>query len=278
LSGCGVSSFAQPGSPSGTDHPWTSVADNVSAGWLYGSSSAVAVLGEPHLRVHYANYPTIMKEIKINRSYLGAGHLARQKKQFAIAGTDPLLLKEQANEALLGDPFMDLEWYETFETGSGRWSTVLGSWSIVTSGSSKVYKSGSSTGTMRTVAGETAWTNQKIEARIKPTAWNGTGSNAALVGRYKDENNMYQVQLLNSNTIELKKKVAGTWTSLKTVAFTIATNTTYTVRFELTGSTLKAYVNGLLKTTSTDTSLASGRAGLSTNTAVAEFDNVRITP
>ena len=148
----------------------------------------------------------------------------------------------------------------------------------MTSGSSKVYKSGSSTGTMRAVAGETAWTNQKIEARIKPTSFNGTGSNVALVGRYTNESNMYQLQLLNSNIIELKKKVAGTWTSLKTVAFTVATNTTYTVRFELTGTTLKAYVNGLLKTTATDSSLASGRAGISTNTTVAEFDNVRITP
>ena len=77
LSGCGVASFAQPGSPSGTDHPWTSVADNVSAGWLYGSSSAIAVLGEPHLRVHYANYPTVMKELKTNR-VLGAAPRAQK--------------------------------------------------------------------------------------------------------------------------------------------------------------------------------------------------------
>jgi hypothetical protein len=219
-----------------------------------------------------------MKELKTNRSYLGAAHFARQKKQFGIAGTDYLILKEQANEALLGDPFMDLEWFENFENGSGRWTTVLGSWSVVTSGSSKVYKSASSTGTMRAVAGEAAWTNLKIEASIKPTAFNGTGSNVALVGRYKDESNMYQLQLLNSNTIELKKKVAGTWTSLKTAAFTVTTNTTYTVRFELSGSTLKAYVNNSLKAIATDGSLTSGRAGVSTNTTVGEFDNVRITP
>jgi hypothetical protein len=278
LSGCAVASFAQPGSPSGTDHPWTSVNDNVSAGWLYGSSNVLAVLGEPHLRVHYAEYPTVMKEVKANHGYLGAAHFARQKKQYAIAGTDFIALKEDANEALLGDPFMDVEWFDGFESGSGRWTTAVGSWSIVTSGSSKVYRSGSSTGTMRTVAGETAWTTQKIEARIKPTAWNGTGSNVALVGRYKDESNMYQLQLLGTNNLELKKKVAGVWTSLTTVAFTVSLNTTYTVRFELSGSTLKAFVNGSLKATVTDTSLTSGRAGLSTNTAIGEYDNVRITP
>ena len=58
------------------------------------------------------------------------------------------------------------------------------------------------------------------------------------------------------------------------IPFTASTGTTYTVRLDVTGSTLNVYVNGTLQLTATDSSLASGAIGLNAFNATGEFDNV----
>jgi len=55
------------------------------------------------------------------------------------------------------------------------------------------------------------------------------------------------------------------------------TDTWYTVRFEVVGSTLKAYVDGVLKDTETDTSLTAGGIALSAVNTTVEFDDVKVT-
>lgn len=105
LDGCGVAGFYQPNSPSWVDTgvaPW----DNLSLAYLYGSSKALAVAGDPHVRGHNANFPIIYRELKVNHAYLGQAHHTRMIQNYADAG--PSDLRENAAEMLLGDPFMDL--------------------------------------------------------------------------------------------------------------------------------------------------------------------------
>jgi hypothetical protein len=106
LDGCAVVGFRQPGSPSYVDTT-TDVDGSVGIAYLYGSSNAVAVMGDPFWRAHYAHYPTMYKLMRLAGQYLGAAHLAQMKKQYAVA-SNWAELRENGGEMLLGDPFMDL--------------------------------------------------------------------------------------------------------------------------------------------------------------------------
>ena len=278
LDGCAVASFAQPGSPSTVDHPWTSVDDNIAASYLYGAASTLAVLGAPHWRGHYSHYPTMYKALKTDRAYLGRAHFVRMQRQYDLAGADPYNLKEQGGEMLLGDPFMDLGWYDGFDGGSARWSTSGGAWSIVSDGG-KVYEQRTLAGTARAVAGESSWTNQRLQASVKITARDGADAVVALLGRYRDSSNFYQLALRLSS-LELRKRSGATWTILATAPVSFATGSWSTIRLEVVGSTLRAYVNGSkkLEITDADHPFASGRVGLSTYNATARFDKVSVAP
>lgn len=105
LYGCGVGGFRQPGSPSAVDT--TVFPDgNLTVSYLYGSSNAVAALGDPFWRGHYAYYPIIYRDMKLYGEYLGRAHLTRMKQLYADS-TSPWELRENGMEMLFGDPFMD---------------------------------------------------------------------------------------------------------------------------------------------------------------------------
>ncbi len=97
----------------------------------------------------------------------------------------------------------------------------------------------------------------------------GLGStNLASVLRWTNSNNYYKAYI-NGSKLVLVKKVSGTLTQLASTAFTAASGTSYTLRFNVTGSTLSAKVwqtgtsepsNWML--TATDNSLSSGSCGL----------------
>lgn len=276
LDGCGVAGFAQPGSPSGVDNPRTLPSDNILLSYLYGSSSALAGLGDPHWRGHYAHFPTVYQSLK-EKTYLGKAHLAQLKRLYAIAGTSPWELREHAGEMLVGDPFMDLSgYYDGFDAGTPRWKVVSGSWSVVTDGS-LVYKQAATTGVARTVTGESTWTTQRVQARVKALSFTGTDNLVSLVSRYRDDGNFYQLALRPAK-IELRKVVGGAWTTIASQPFTLTTGTFYTVKLEAVGTALRGFVNGELKVTATDASHASGKVGFGTFNGAAVFDDLTVTP
>jgi hypothetical protein len=276
LDGCGVAGFAQPGSPSGVDDSWVLPSDNIMVNYLYGSSSALAALGDPHWRGHYAHYPTLYQALKA-KTYLGKAHLTQLKKLYAIAGTSDYDLKEQAGEMLMGDPFMDLSgFYDGFDAGTPRWKVVSGSWSVVTDGS-LVYKQATNTGTARAVTGESTWTTVRAQARVKALSFTGTDNLVSLVGRYKDDGNFYQLAV-RPTKIELRKVVGGAWTTLVSQPFTLTTGKFYTVKLEAVGTALKGYVDGALKVSATDASHATGKVGFGTFNGAAEFDDLTVAP
>jgi len=107
LGGCDAAGFVQPGSTS-SQNTSTAVSQNLSIGYLYGSSKTLVVMSAPALRNHYGNFPLVFRELKVNHAYLGQAHKARMIQNYAEAGGNALVLKDQASEMLLGDPFMDL--------------------------------------------------------------------------------------------------------------------------------------------------------------------------
>jgi hypothetical protein len=167
---------------------------------------------------------------------------------------------------------------DDFEDGnSNGWTTSNGTWAIATDGS-KVYGQ-TGTGTASTVlmsrAGSMTWANQIIEAKVKVKAFGGSSTSyfAAIYGR-SNGTDYYALALRQDGKIAIRK---NTTTLGSAVAAGIAEGIWYTVRLEIVGSTLKAYVNGVLTDTESDTSLAAGGIAVGTVNTTAEFDDVKVT-
>ena len=115
---------------------------------------------------------------------------------------------------------------------------------------------------------------------------NFSGANMGAVLRRTDTNNWYRAYIDGKNLI-IQKKVAGTLTKLKSIAFAATNGTAYTLRFNVVGSTLSAKVwqastteptNWML--TLNDSSLTSGFCGLRTllvSGATAQFTSFQAT-
>jgi alpha-L-rhamnosidase len=129
--------------------------------------------------------------------------------------------------------------------------------------------------TMCSVSGS-GWTNYSLEADVKIT-----NVAAGLVFRSGDSNNCYMWQLsaLNGGKLRPHKKVGGTWSIIKEVNTGTVVNTTYHIKIEANGSTIKTYLGGSLVDTTTDTTFGSGKIGFRQSGADSEtavIDNVMV--
>lgn len=171
-------------------------------------------------------------------------------------------------------PGGDVLFSDDFESGNyDNWNTQNGSWSITTDGT-KVFRQ-SSTSEGRAWLKNYSWNDQSVQARVKVTNFNG--SNRALVcARMTDGNNYYAVAI-QSGKLELRRKVSGSTTSLTSKNMTFSTNTWYTIRLDVVGNTLTAYVNGTQQLSATTSGRNSGGAGLIGMKAAVNFDDVIVT-
>ncbi len=142
---------------------------------------------------------------------------------------------------------------DDFEDGNSTgWTTNGGSWSVVTDGS-RVLRQSSTSSDARALAGTASWTDYSVQARVKPTAFNGSNRFVAVLARVQSSTSYYYLALRSNNTVELKRLVGGSSTTLDTASVGVSAGTLYTLRLEVTGSTLRGYVNGALLTEATDT-------------------------
>jgi pectate lyase len=166
---------------------------------------------------------------------------------------------------------------DDFSDGNATgWSTNGGSWSVTTDGS-RVYRQGGTSSDARALAGTSSWTDYSVQARIKPTAFNGSNRFVALLARVQSSTSYYYLALRSNNTVELKRLDGGSSTTLDTASLPVTAGTWYTVRLDVAGSTLRGYVNGTLLTEATDTRYTAGRIGVATFYAAANVDDVQVT-
>ncbi|GHJ43638.1 silent information regulator protein Sir2 [Catellatospora sp. TT07R-123] len=198
------------------------------------------------------------------------GLLAAATGALTAAAAVVLALSSPAAAAapLFGDDFND--------GNATGWTTSGGTWSVATDGTPAYQQAGTSSDA-RARAGSTGWTDYTVTARVKPTAVNGSNRFVALLARVQSATSYYYVALRSNNTVELKKLVGGSSTTLATGSATFTTGTWYTLSLEVSGSTLRASVNGATPLTATDTQFASGQVGVATYYAGARFDDVAVT-
>lgn len=115
--------------------------------------------------------------------------------------------------------------------------------------------------------------DQIVTASLRPRSFHASGGWVGLTARYVDQQNYYFVLLHSSGKASLRRRLNGQTTILDEAPFTVAAGTSYRVRLDAIGSSLRLYVNGLLLAEAEDAAIPQGRYGLTTYRAVAEFDN-----
>lgn len=165
---------------------------------------------------------------------------------------------------------------ENFEQGNAaNWTPMAGSsFSVVASGASQVYRQSSVAGDAGSFVTTIDWTDQAIEADVKPTAFDGSNRWVGLAVRRTDGNNYYYLTLRQSNVLEIKRMLNGSFVTLASTSMPVTLNRTYRLRLEAVGTLLRAYVDGRLAVEVHDSELTHGHAGVRMYKARADFDNV----
>jgi pectate lyase len=177
----------------------------------------------------------------------------------------------------MSDAYAATLFSDDFEDGNSTgWSASGGSWSVATDGSRVLRQSGTSSDA-RSRAGASTWTDYTVTARVKPTAFSGSNRFVAVLARAQSNTSYYYLALRSNNTVELKKLVGGSSTTLATAALTVSAGSWYTVSLAVSGSSLTGTVNGGTRLTATDTQFRTGGIGVATFYAAASFDDVTVT-
>ncbi|MBB5869833.1 pectin methylesterase-like acyl-CoA thioesterase [Allocatelliglobosispora scoriae] len=169
---------------------------------------------------------------------------------------------------LFGDDFTDGD--------TAGWSKSGGAWSVVADGSNALTQSKVDTDSARLFAGTASWTAYTVQARVKPLSF-GSGGFVAVLARAAGSTTFYRVALRSGNLVELQAVRSGTVTVLGSLSRSITLGEWYQVGVEVSGTTVRGYLNGTLFATGTSTAAASGRIGVQTGYATARFDDVIVT-
>jgi hypothetical protein len=169
---------------------------------------------------------------------------------------------------------------DTFASGSGAaWTSQQGSqFSVVQSGDTRVFRQSSTAGEAGAVLDAYDWTNQSIEADVKPTAVNGSDRWVGLATRRTDASNYYYVTLRSSGIIQLKRMQGGVFATIDSASVPWTLNRTYRLRLESVGTLQRVYVDGSLVLEAWDDALSHGRAALLSYKTAADYDNVIVSP
>ena len=170
---------------------------------------------------------------------------------------------------------------DTFTSGAANWSALDGtaSWSLVTAGGNQQYQGSTSSKSVtgQRVAGTVSWTNYSVSADTFTTTKSASSRGPGILARVVDVNNNYRFSYTSSGRWAIEKVSSGTVTLLaQSAATTLTTNTTYSLRADVNGSSLSFSVNGVLVASATDTTITAGRIGLRVYGAVTLFDNVQV--
>ena len=134
-------------------------------------------------------------------------------------------------------------------------------------------------------AGNVAWTDVIVQARIKILSFNGTSSSyyAGLCARVADASDYYCVVLRDDGNLAIRGDIAGSSGSIgSSTSYGVVTGTWYTVELEVVGSTITASINGTVvlpkagSSAITDSSVTHGGIAVIVDDAVAAFDDATL--
>jgi hypothetical protein len=116
-----------------------------------------------------------------------------------------------------------------------------------------------------------------LTASAKATSTSGSSDNFALVFGWIDPNNYYYARFDESTDVYRKgifRVINGNPTQLAFIYSSITPNTTYDIKIERIGSSIRVYRNGALEAETPDTALVDGKIGVGTKDGRATFDDL----
>jgi hypothetical protein len=152
-------------------------------------------------------------------------------------------------------------------------------WAVVTD-TTRVYRANTLDNNVRlAVNGDSSWTDQIVEARIKVLSFGAISSAylAGICGRFQDVSNYYCAVIRSDGRTSLRGRVDGSSTTLSTGSTDLGTNEWHTLRLEAIGTDLTVYLDGTRQAGTSGALIASGGIALITDNATAVFDDVRVT-
>lgn len=166
---------------------------------------------------------------------------------------------------------------DDFESGTSSWDITQGTCSA-TADATTVLTCINGGNEARAVAGDASWTDVTIAANVMIRQMDD-GRRIYLAGRFIDSNNWYGAGFYNSGTrrVQIRKKVAGSSEDIAEATFPFELNTWYTLKLQISGSTLTLSVDGVVQAEGTDTEFTSGRVALLVDRSEVSWDNVVVT-
>jgi pectate lyase len=164
---------------------------------------------------------------------------------------------------------------DNFEDGNtSGWSQSGGSWTVVSDGSQVVQQGNIASELARFFAGDNAWTNYSLQARVKPVSFDGSARYVGISARTSGATKFYRLALINTNRAELQAVNGSSVTVIGGVSRTISTGTWYTLRIDVSGSAISGFVDGAQIASGTNTMEDNGRIALQSFHATARYDDV----
>lgn len=166
------------------------------------------------------------------------------------------------------------------QSGAGSdWQPVAGSaFSVAQVGGSRVYRQTSVAGNAASFLPASASRDQAIQVEVTPRSFSGADRWFGLATRQTDMANYYYVTARSSGTIQLRRMLNGSFSTLASANYPISVGRKYRLRLESIGTMHRVYVDDQLLLTGYDEALNNGRAGVIMYRTSADYDNVVITP
>ncbi len=165
---------------------------------------------------------------------------------------------------------------DTFSAGNySRWTVTAGQFAVVQSGSSRVLRQSDLTGTASAYLTDIDWTDQAIEADMRPLEFASAGRSFGLITRRSDAQNYYYVTFRSPGVISLLRMRNGVYTQLGTAGVeNLQIGHNYRMRFESVGDQHTVFVDGFQKLRVKDKTLSRGHPGIASYRTRFEVDNV----
>jgi pectate lyase len=178
--------------------------------------------------------------------------------------------------AVMSPAFADTLFGDNFDDGNATgWTRSGGSWSVVTD-STPAYRQSSTGANARAQAGNTAWTDYTVQARVRPIAFGGATRSVGVAARARSMSDYYALVLTGGGAAQLQRVSGGSATVLGTAAVGGTTGTWRTLALRVQGTTLTGSVDGAAVLQATDAAYPSGRIGLVASYASASYDDVTV--
>jgi hypothetical protein len=166
---------------------------------------------------------------------------------------------------------------DTFESGTtAKWTATVGQFSVASTPYSRVMRQSSITGDAKAYITAIDWTDQAIEADIRPTEFGGTDRWFGLATRRTDDQNYYYATYRYPRTISLRRMRNGVVTELArdSLREPLVAGRSYRVRLESVGDQHAVFINGFPAAHAKDRTFTHGHPGVVSYRTRFDADNV----